>query len=296
MKVFQRKLGYKFRTKLRTLILFSIFIPNITLASPPDPIRFGILSIAQPSRIYSEWTPFVNYLEKKLNRPISIIIPKGFGNMQQAIANKELDFFYVNSYVFYRMKQEGKALALAQMKNINGQIVSQSELFVRSDSNINSIYELKGKTIGFVSPMGAGGYLAPRAYLNINGVQAPGEVKMIFTKNLSTSLHHVLLGKLDVATMCGVNFELMSLKIQTGDLRIIGKSDPYPENVMAARSDIDPKIMQKLTDIFIDMPNHSDGQKSLSTLRDMKIQAFVPYDEESEKLTTTLVKQANLTP
>ncbi len=293
MKVFQNR-DCKLSHKLYLIFFLFIVIPVANATNPPEPLRFGILSIAQPSRIFSEWALFVKYIEAKLNQKVEIIIPNGFNKMQDAISQQEVDFFYVNSYVFYKMKQLGKALPLVQMKNISGQVFSHSKFFVRGDSNINSLNELKGKTIGFVSPLGAGGYLAPRAYLHTLGIRAPGEIEMTFTKNLSSSLHQVLLGRIDVGTMCGVNFKLMSLKINTGDLKIIGQSDPYPENVIGVRSDLDSGLIVKLIEVLVNMNNNSNGSKVLSTMRNMKIQEFVPYDEKIEEQIEMLMRQAKL--
>ena len=117
------------------------------MAEEVTPVRFGILSIAQPSRIFTKWQPFAEYMSKQLGRPVEIVVPRGFGKMQKTIANGDVDFFYINSYVFYRLKQEGKAVGVAQMENITGRTTSRSKLFVKSDSGINSIADLKGKKI-----------------------------------------------------------------------------------------------------------------------------------------------------
>ncbi len=225
---------------LLSLLFLLLCQTTYSHADSTEPVRFGVLSIAPPARILEKWQPFVDYMGESLGRPVKIVIPRGFGRMKDAVNNGQVDFFYVNSYVFYRLKQAGKATGVAQMQNLDGNTTSRSELFVRSDSGINDIKDLKGKTIAYVSPMGAGGYLAPRAYLRTHGVASGEDVNEIFTKNLSTSIHKVLLNDIEAATMCGVNFRLMGEKVETGELKIIGVSDAYPENLIAARSD--PKI------------------------------------------------------
>ena len=89
---------------------------------------FGILSIAPPARIHTQWQPFANYLSKQLGQPVTIVVPRGFGKMKAAAAANQVDIFYVNSHVFYRLKQEDKAIGVAQMQNITGKLTSLSEL------------------------------------------------------------------------------------------------------------------------------------------------------------------------
>ncbi len=279
---------------LSALFLFlSAFIPTHLFAAPAE-LHFGVLSIAPPSRIYKKWQPFVDYVSTQMGRDISIVVPRGFGKMRKAAEKGEVDFFYINSHVFYRLKEEGKAVGVLQMKNIAGKLTSRSEIFVRKDSNIENIDQLKGEDIAYVSPMGAGGYLAPRAYLKTHGVNSGVELKETFTKNLSSSIHKVLLKDNASATMCGVNFDLMSKKMDMGELRIIAVSDPYPENVIAARSSLDAATIEKFKQVVINMKNTPEGKRLLASMYAMKIQEFIAYDPQIEKVTEKLMQQAQL--
>lgn len=268
--------------------LFLAFIPPV-LVQATEPIRFGILSIAPPARIHAKWQPFVRYVSKQLGHEVKIVVPRGFKKMKAAAAAGKVDFFYVNSHVFYRLKQAGKAIDVGQMENITGSITSTSDIFVRNDSDIKTVEDLKGKSIAFVSPMGAGGYLAPRAYMYAKGVKTKNQTKEVFTKNLSNSIHQVLLGDINAGTMCGVNYKLMGKKMDTGELRIIGKSSPYPENVIAARSTIDKTLMNNFKKVVISMPDSIEGQKVLILMHSMKIKRFLAYDVKSEELTKKLL-------
>jgi phosphonate transport system substrate-binding protein len=269
-------------------------VPELIFAVDKPVIRFGVLSIAQPSRIYSKWQPFADYMSQELNRQVEIVVPRGFGKMKKAIASGEVDFFYINSYVFYRLKQEGKAVAVAQMENIAGQTTSKSEVFVKRESGINTVADLKGKNVAYVSPMGAGGYLAPRASLYQAGLKSGIDNKESFTKNLSNSIHGVLLGDYDAATMCGVNYKLMSRKIETGELKVIDVSDPYPENVIGGRANLSVQLIKQFRETVLRMPENPEGVELLGDMQSMKIKSFVKYDPKMESLTKELLKTGRI--
>jgi len=276
------------------LLCLAFLIPQLCQAAEKTVIRFGVLSIAQPSRIFAKWQPFADYMSVKLKQPVEIVVPRGFGKMKKAIAEGEVDFFYINSHVFYRLKQEGKAVAIAQMQNITGQTTSRSEVFVKRDSGIKSVSDLQGKNIAYISPMGAGGYLAPRAFLYKSGLESGTESKESFTKNLSNSIHGVLLGDFDAATMCGVNYKLMSRKIETGELKVIAVSDPYPENVIGARENLSEELIKQFRSELLSMQKNSEGETLLDKMRSMKIKSFVKYDDEMEELTKELIKTGHI--
>ena len=293
----------KIRRWLLPVLGLFIYTLSHVLNAAPQPndtaqktLHFGVLSIAPPSRIYKKWQPFTDYVAEKMAMPVEVVVPRGFKKMKKAAASGEVDFFYVNSHVFYRLKQDGKAVGVLQMKNISDQVTSQSEIFVRKDSDIKTIDQLNGRDIAYVSPMGAGGYLAPKAYLKSHGVNSGADLKEDFTKNLSSSIHNVLLKDNSSATMCGVNFNLMSKKMEMGELRILAVSDPYPENVIAARATLDKTIIDRFKNIVADMKNDPKGKRVLAGMYSMKIKDLIPYDSEIEKITEKLIQQAGLKP
>jgi len=214
--------------------------------------------------------------------------------MKKTIEKGEVDFFYINSNVFYRLSQAGKAVAVAQMENIAGKTTSRSEVFVRKDSGIQSINDLKGKKIAFISPMGAGGYMAPRAYLYEAGLESDKDFKEVFTKNLSNTIHGVLLGDYDAGTMCGVNYSLMSHKIKTGDLKVIVVSDEYPENLIAARYDLASELITQFRQQLLTLDETADGKQLLNEMKSMKIKKFVNYDERMNDTTRKLLDAGHL--
>ncbi len=274
------------------IMLFLLAINNISIAA--EPIRFGIMSLAQPARIHKQWQPFVDYVSKKSGYEIKIIIPRGFKKIKKEIANKHIDMFYTNSFVFYRLQKAGKALALAQMQNLENNIMSNSVIFVRSDSNIKTLNDLKNNTVAFVSPAGAGGYLAPRALFYKQGMNTKKDIKETFTKNLSSSIHKVLLGDVSAGTMCGLNYKLMSKKVDSGELRIIAKSEEYPENMIGIRPEIPKKVRKVLAQIILGMPNDNEGKKVLAAMQGMKIKSFVKPSKVTLQRTKELINTAKM--
>lgn len=276
------------------MLVFLLFLFSTSaLAEQKQTIKFGVLSIAPPARIFAKWQPFADHMSRVTGYSIELVVPRGFKKMKRAVVDRELDIFYINSHVFYRLKQEGHAVGLAQMKNIAGGVTSKSEIFVRRDSGIKSVDQLKGK-LAFVSPMAAGGYLAPRAFLYKKGLYEGEKIKEVFTKNLSNSIHGVLLKDYRASTMCGVNFKLMSRKIETGELFVLGVSDEFPEPLLAARPDINQDFKAKFTKHVLSLPNSEAGKELLISMHSMKIQKFVAYDEKLEKVTVKLLETAHL--
>ena len=275
-----------------SIILFLSAVNNISIAA--EPIQFGIMSVAQPARIHKQWQPFVDYVSKKSGYEIKVVIPRGFNKIKKKIANKHIDMFYTNSYVFYRLNQAGEALALAQMQNLESNIMSNSVIFVRGDSNIKTLSDLKNNTVAFVSPEGAGGYLAPRALFYKQGMNTKKDIKEIFTKNLSSSIHKVLLGGVSAGTMYGLNYKLMSKKVGTSELRIIASSEEYPENMIGIRPEIAIEIRERIAKVILGMINDDEGKKVLANMNGMKIKSFIKPSKVTIQRTKELINTAKM--
>ncbi|MBI5750574.1 MAG: phosphate/phosphite/phosphonate ABC transporter substrate-binding protein [Hydrogenophilales bacterium] len=280
-----------------TLQLGLLLSPALAQAADPvpKPILLGILSTAEPARIHAEWQPFTDYLSKAIGQPVAITVPRGFDKLVEFIDEGKVDIFYVNSYLMYRAKEKGKAAPIAQMMNLNGSVLSRSIVFVRGDSGINNLSQLKGEKVAFVSPSGAGGYLSPRAAFYQAGIKTKEETQEMFTQNLSTSIHKVLLGDAKAATMCGLNFKLMSEKLNTGELKVISTSEDYAEDAIGANPTMNADLRQHITKALTGMHDTEAGRKVLAGMRELKVLKFVPYDANmTETVTRKLIREAKM--
>lgn len=269
--------------------------PPGAAADEQRPLVFGVISTAEPARIYAEWKAFADYLSDKIERPVKMIVPRGLDKLAEVIDKGEVDVFYVNSLVYYRLMENRKAIPVAQMQNLNGKVLNTSVVFVRTDSGVQNLQQLKGEKMAYVSRMGSGGYLAPRALLYKEGVQAADDVKEEFTQNISSSVHKVLLGDAKAGTMCGITYKLISEKIDTRELSIIATTDEYPEELVAVRPDLPAATLRVVTRTLLEMDRSDAGRKILADMRALRIEKFVPYDAKlTEPVTRKLLKQAHM--
>jgi len=261
-------------------------------AKAQESIKLGILSMAPPAKVYKLWSPFADYLAAKIGRRVDIVVPRGFKKIKEAVAHDTIDIFYVNSLILYRLKQEGKAIPIAQMYTIDGSIYNRGVLVARTDSKIKSLKDLKGKKLAFISPMASGGYLAQRAKFNGEGIKTKVDAEEVFTKNLTTSLHKVILGEVQAAAMCGINFRLLSQRFGNGELETVGFSEKFVENAFGAHPKLCDQLRRKISSTIIEMINDEAGRKILADMKNMKIQKFVKYDPASEIVTRDLISKA----
>lgn len=268
---------------------------SINAAEEKKPLILGVVSSAEPVRVYAEWKAFADYLSSKIQRPVKMVVPRGLDKLAEAIDKGEVDVFYVNSLIYFRLMEKGKAIPVAQLQNVNGRVLNTSVIFARTDSKVQNLKQLKGEKMAYISLLGSGGYLAPRALLYKEGIQSGEEVKEEFTQNISSSVHKVLLGDAKAGSMCGLTYKLISNKIDTRELSIIATTDEYPEDLVGARPDVSSATLKLVTQVLLEMNQSDNGRKILAEMQALRIEKFVPYDPEvTEPVTRKLLRQAHL--
>lgn len=275
---------------LASVCLLSMTWTTAVLAKTTDAISFAVLMPAPAKKIHAEWKPLISYLSAKLNKPIKIITPKGLDQAKEALASA--DFVYANSYLYNLLKQTKSITPIAQMRNTDNSIYSRGRFLVKNSSNITKVEDLKGKKVALISPLGAGAYLAPKAYLNQRGVDIDKDVDVIFTKNLKKAAYMVLLGEADTAVMCDVSYGILSKKIDTGDLKFMDKTEDFPEALVFTPHNNENPLVKAFQKVLLE--KNPDKDSALKSLNGMKIGNFIAYDPVVEKRISELKKAAYL--
>jgi len=280
--------------RISTLLSMAIFLVLSTTwvngFATAKELRMAILMPAPPKKIHRNWQPLADYLTKAMGQPVKIVTPRGMNQAKDALAN--VDFVYANSYLFSLLGNDAKVTAIAQMKNTGDSVYSQGRFLVRNDSTIKNASDLKGKKIALISPYGAGSYLAPRAYLAKSGLDIEKDVDVEYTKNLKKAAYMVLLGEADTAVMCEVNYEILSRRIDTGDLRFFDKTEVFPEAVMFTPRDVKSEVVVRFQKALL--ADNDSRKQALNSLHKMKIGTFIPYDPSVEDRIKELSNQAGL--
>lgn len=271
------------------VVLFSM--TWLTSHAASNEIRMAILMPAPAKKIHKNWQPLADYLTKAMGQTVTIVTPRGLDQAKAALA--KVDFVYANSYLYSLLAAESKVTAVAQMKNTGGNIYSQGRFLVRNDSAITSIKDIKGKKVALISRFGAGSYLAPRASFAKSGLNIDKDVNVEYTKNLKKAAYMVMLGEADVAVMCGVNYDILSKRIDTGDLRVFDMTDKFPEAVMFTPQDPNSTLVKRFREALL--ANNDKRDKALNPLHGMKIGTFVKYDPAVENRIKELAVQAGMT-
>lgn len=148
--------------------------------------------------------------------------------------------------------------------------------FTRKDSGINSLADLRGKTIAFEDPGSTSAYFVPasvliREGLNLVWLASPREkppedmVGYVFSGqeiNTSTWVHK---GIADTGAFNNLDWNKDDHlpKAFRKDMKIFYKTRPFPRAIELVRKGLDPKIKQRLKEVLLHVHNDPKAKAAL---------------------------------
>ena len=152
--------------------------------------------------------------------------------------------------------------------NLNGESTSQGLIFVRQDSGIRDVADMRGKGIVFVDPATMEGYLFPLAYFHRHGVTDTNMFfsRFYFSGSHASTIFAVLDGRADIGAAKNTVFNklVQSDKSISQELHILARSPSVPEVTLCVRREVDENLRERMTAVLLNMDATDEGRKVLA--------------------------------
>ena len=199
------------------------------------------------------WNPIMTYVSRKSGVPLELKLSKT-AQEGNAIAEKgAYDFQYTNHFFTPDRDRLGwKVIARPAGPGIRSQIV------VPEDSPIQTLQDLNGKDVGFVTPDGFTGYWLPYDAL----LRAKVKVNVVFTGNQEASSAQLRVNKIAAA---GVNSSVMARygRRESFAYRALWTSEIYQDLCIMANPKVPADKVAAVRAALIGMAHDAEGRKVL---------------------------------
>ncbi|MEM6610810.1 MAG: PhnD/SsuA/transferrin family substrate-binding protein [Cyanobacteria bacterium P01_C01_bin.72] len=279
--------------------------------APSDIVmKVGVLSKEDPERTIAQWQPTMDYLSRSIPGYTFEIVTAGFEGMREIAKNGEVNFFIVNSGMYVEFEADHGANRIATLKNLRlgnpytefgGLIITK----VNNDK-INTLKDLKNKTMMAVSPTSFGGWYMAEGVLYDAGIENAEKFfkELKFGQTHDKVIKAVASGQVEAGT---IRTDALERAVQRGDVKledfkvINPKETPgfpflhstplYPEWPFAAAKGNSLEIKELVAKALLNMPADSRAAKAAKSdgwtvplnyrpVHDLFIDLDVaPYDE-----------------
>lgn len=169
-----------------------------------------------------------------------------------------------------------------------------SVFFVRKDSGIESLADLKGRSIAFQSTASTSSYIVPASTLLDRGLRmeillspmdrpTPDSVGYVFARselNIAAWVHKRLV---DAGVFSSLDWEderRMPAAFRS-DMKVIYRTPDYPRALEMVRGDLDPKVEARLREVLLQAANDPDAREAMTLF--FRTNRFMPVDAASQQ-------------
>ena len=278
-------------------------------AIAPTAIAAGIGNADDPSvlvigRISDDPRRHYDQLKSLLDYVVPQLAPVGIrdGRVLMASDTQQMASYLRRGRVDWVTETAGTGINLADRTGAKVLVVTErdgvsayhSVIFVRRDSGIRSLADLRGRSIGMQNLNSTSAYLAPAAdllgagldlELLLSPLDRPGteSVGYLFAQsenNISTWVHKRLVDAGAYSNLVWENLHRLPLAFRN-DLMIIHQTVDYPRAVELVRGDLDPEVEQALREILLSAADDPEGREPL--LKFFGTSRFLSIDPAMQK-------------
>ncbi|MCO4856217.1 phosphonate ABC transporter substrate-binding protein [Herbaspirillum sp. WGmk3] len=269
-------------------------LASVLLAGPAaavPPLTVGLIPAEDSQAMLENSKAVIDSLQQQLGMPVKPFIATDYNGIIEALRSRKLDVAYLGpfSYVLASSVANVEAFAVAETKK-SGRSFYKSLIITRKESGLQSLEQLKGRTMAFVDPSSASGHLFPSAGLQKLNID-PNKYfsRVIFSGSHDASILAVANKKVDAAAVADRILAAAVAKgvVQQSELNVVWTSPDIPESPMVWRKDLDPALKQKIAAAFASIKDVKWGDQGV-------LNGFVPTTDGAYDVVRETAKILNL--
>lgn len=241
---------------------------NTVIKSDDTSLVIGIFPRRDPSQTIRMFTPLKNHLQQKLGRNVILETAPDFKSFKKILQSRRYDLVHFNQYHYVQAHENLHYDALVQNEEFGQKNISGS-IFVRKDSGISSLSELRGQSILFGGGKEAMmSYIVPLYLLAEAGLQ-PQDFKPMFASSPPNSILAVYTRQA-IAGGAGnvtIHFPAITQKIDVNQLQVLATSEPVAHLPWAVKQEMPEILKQHIQEILLTLKDTQQGQEILQAAR-----------------------------
>ena len=224
----------------------------------------GIFPRYNATETTTRYSPLAEYLQQRLGRKILLETSKDFQSFWHGIEERRYDLVQYNQYHYLR---SAKAYQVIAHNKEFGKSTMAGALYVRKDSGITSLAQLRGRTIMFGGGQDAMiSYIAP-VYMMLQAGVKKDDFKSQFAVTPINSVFGVYHKQADAAGSAdnALGQPVVRGAINTDELVTLAVSEQLLQLPWAVKRNMSAQLREAIRSSLIDLENSEAGKSVLKT-------------------------------
>lgn len=279
----------------RLLLLSGLWLAFAVPAAADD----GVLVLGRisddPKAHYEQLRPLLDYVVPRMAdvgiREGRVLMARDVQQMQSYMRRGRVDWVTETAGTAMMLSDRAGAQPLL-MTERDGVDRYHTLYFVRDDSPVRSLADLRGRSIAFQNRFSTSAYYVPAIELLEQGLRlevllspmdrpGPDSVGYVFGRselNVSSWVHKGLVDAGAMSNLDWINPQRVPPSYR-GDLRIVRETPDYPRALEMVRGSLDARVRERLREVLLGAAEDPDAREAL--LRFFKTTRFVPIDGQT---------------
>jgi len=237
------------------LILASAFALPLPALARSAPLRLAFIPQENPDKLLGDIDAITEWLSERVKVPVEGFVTFDHAAAVEALRNGDADISFMGALPFVLAEAEiGAEPLLAEL--YRGSPSYTGRVFVRRDSGIDTLADLKGRTIAFADPISESGYLYPlNEFVRAELIDTPKAAedffaRMYFAGGYQQAMQAMAEGLVDAAG-ASQYADLLLTPRQQADVTWIAESPAIPSHVVIAREGLDPDLKERFIEAML---------------------------------------------
>lgn len=235
----------------------------------------------KPTDLLATGEEFGKVLGGLVGLPVRVTVASDYAAVIEALRNQTADLAFVHPGGYVLASREAKAMIVA--RNLwHGKSSFTSRIYVRKNSGVAALEDLRGKTIAFIDPASSSGYIYPMVLLIERGLVKNRDPKTFFREVVFAGSHDagmraLLNGHVDaLASFDMAREQYLTDPAERERIVYVAETPSIPEAGIAARGGLDPAVFAKVRAALLQIraPAHAALLKRL-----YEIDGFAPAED-----------------
>ncbi|MBY0437884.1 MAG: phosphate/phosphite/phosphonate ABC transporter substrate-binding protein [Burkholderiales bacterium] len=234
------------------------------LHAAEEPLIMGIFPRNKPSETTTMYTPLANHLSELLGRKVILVTARDFDAFSRAVQEGRYDIVFYNQFQYIQSSKS--YVVIAHNEEFKRSAVA-GVLYVRKDSGITEVSQLRGKTIIFGGGRDAMlSYIAPRFLLMQAGLNE-NDFKSEFSVNPPNAVVALSLKQADAAGGGDILLDLATVRktINTEEIRILATTEPLLFLPWAVKRTMPARLRDAIQSTMVELDSTEAGRAILKS-------------------------------
>jgi phosphonate transport system substrate-binding protein len=264
-------------------VVLAVFLVGVLAGlSQATELTIGLIPEQNVFKQVARYKPLGGYIEKKTGVKIRFTTLSRYGNIIERFTREKMDGAFWGSFTGAMAIKKLHIEFLARPLWLDGTSTYHGYIFVRRDSGIRSVADMKGKSIAFVERATTAGYIFPRAYFKRYGVEDIDAYfgEYYFTGSHDAAIYAVLNGEADVGAAKNTIYSMLARndpRIEK-ELVILAESPKVPSNGLGIRHDLRAALKKQLREVLLGMDKDPEGREVLKNFGAIRFIATTAAD------------------